>query len=95
MENSLPLFHLAHGTIVRVVLIGAVAEDVSGKGATVPFEYHFVHRGRLSRYQVNKRMSRWFLNTLRSAIHRQDPQLYRRRFASDRRWEARNLQVKP
>lgn len=89
MDKTLPLFDLGRGTVIRVVRIGSVLEK--GQGATVPFEYAFVSRGRLSRYQVNKRMGRWFMNVLRAQIHRQAPHLYRRRVETDRRWQRKHF----
>lgn len=91
MSKPLLVFDLGHATVVRVVHIGAVMER--GANATVPFQYEFTSRGHLSRYQVNKRMSRWFMNVLRRAVHQEDARRYAACVDRDRRWEQRHLRL--
>ena len=85
---------LGLGTHVRVKEIRP-AENAAGGGCLIPLDYEFLVRGKLSRYQVNKRLSRFMVGLLRQAAYQGEGVTVKQRSACirDRAWINRNIRV--
>lgn len=85
---------LGRGTIIRITNVREMIECPDGSGS-LPLDYHFLSRGRVSRYQIRKRLNRFVVGLLRQHLFQHDGPASRQASAAsrDRSWIDAHIKV--
>lgn len=86
---------LGHGTFIRVTDIHEMVECRDGSGS-LPLDYRFLARGRVSRYQIRKRLNRFVVGLIRQYLVQHDNGSHSRHAKAalrDRKWIDAHIRV--
>ena len=85
------ILRLDHGTEIRLTALGEGQDTRDGHH--LPLSFAYVQRGRMSRWAIRKRLTRWLNNLLREDLVAHGVNCLTRELARHARWNAKHIEI--
>lgn len=96
MNSNEEIWDLGHGTQVRILQIGEL-EDLPDGGGSLPVDFSYEKRGRLSRRAIKKKIARMMMGMVVIEIGKHDLEretsYWRKRAERERKWLDKNIDL--